>query len=154
KAAKVRRAWRLGYLGVGAISGLTLALLVLGTNLILGTPVAGAVASAVMSFGWLVVVRKGKLRPGPGGSIVPYAVLVGGTIAGHLWFLIIPPAWLAGVVASPALYAFGGVGVAVAQYRQPVDGLASKAFRLWLNTGVPTALDILFGVVMQGGHIA
>src|SRR5699024_11399966 len=50
KAAKVRRAWRLGYLGVGAISGLTLALLVLGTNLVLGTPVAGAVASAVMSF--------------------------------------------------------------------------------------------------------
>lgn len=154
RAVKVRGAQRLGYLGVGAASGLMLALLVLGANLVLGTPVAGAVAAAVMSIGWLLVVRKGKLLPGPGGSIVPYAVLVGGTIAGQLLSSVVSVEWLADVIASPALYAFAGVGVAIAQYRQPVDGLASNAFRLWLNTGVPTALYILFGVVMQGGHIA
>src|SRR5699024_10244391 len=135
-------------------SGLMLALLVLGTNLVFGTPVAGAVGAAVMSISWLLVVRKGKLRPGPGGSLVPYAVLVGGTIAGQLISSVVAVEWLAEVIASPALYAFAGVGVAIAQYRQPVDGLAGNAFRLWLNTGVPTALYILFGVVMQGGHIA
>ena len=154
RAVKVRGAQRLGYLGIGAASGLMLALLVLGTNLVFGTPVAGAVAAAVMSIGWLLVVRKGKLRPGPGGSLVPYAVLVGGTIAGQLISSVVAVEWLAEVIASPALYAFAGVGVAIAQYRQPVDGLAGNAFRLWLNTGVPTALYILFGVVMQGGHIA
>lgn len=154
RAVKVRGAKRLGYLGIGAVSGLMLALLVLGTNLVFGTPVAGAVAAAVMSIGWLLVVRKGKLRPGPGGSLVPYAVLVGGTIAGQLISSVVAVEWLAEVIASPALYAFAGVGVAIAQYRQPVDGLAGNAFRLWLNTGVPTALYILFGVVMQGGHIA
>lgn len=154
RAANVRGVKTLGYLGIGAVSGLMLALLVLGTNLVFGTPVAGAVGAAIMSIGWLLVVRKGKLLPGPGGSIVPYAVLVGGTMLGQLLSSVIAVEWLAEVIASPAVYAFAGVGVAIAQYQKPVDGLAGNAFRLWLNTGVPTALYILFGLVMEGGHIA
>src|SRR5690625_1194276 len=67
---------------------------------------------------------------------------------------MLPIGWLSEVISSPALYAFTGVGVALAQYRRPTPGLAPDAWRLWLNTGVPTALYICFGVVMQGGHIA
>lgn len=154
RAAKVTGTDLVGYLLAGAASGLVLALLVLVSNLLLGTPVAGAVASAIMTIGWLLVVRKGKLTPGPGGSVIPYIVLVLGTIAGQMVSSVIPIGWLAEVIASPAVYSFAGVGVALAQYRQPTPGLASDAWRLWLNTGVPTALYILFGVVMQGGHIA
>ncbi|HJF13865.1 MAG TPA: L-lactate permease [Enteractinococcus helveticum] len=152
--AGVRGTKRAGYLAVGAASGLSLALLVLVSNLLLGTPVAGAVAAAIMTIAWLLVVRKGKLLPGPGGSIVPYAVLVFGTIAGQLISSPFESAWWTEIVASPAVYAFAGVGVALLQYKQPATGLADSAFKLWLNTGVPTALYILFGVVMQGGHIA
>ena len=154
RSAKVRGLMLVGYLCVGAVSGLLLGALVLGSNLLLGTPVAGAVGAAIMSVAWLLVVRKGNLRPGPGGSIIPYAVLVFGTIAGQLVSSVVPIGWLAEVISSPAVYAFAGVGVALAQYRQPTPGLAHDAFRLWLNTGVPTALYILFGLVMQGGHIA
>lgn len=154
RSAKVTGARMVGYLAVGALSGLVLGILVLVSNLLLGTPVAGAVASAVMTIGWLLVVRKGRLLPGPGGSILPYAVLVFGTIAGQLISAVIPIVWLTEIVASPALYAFAGVGVALAQYRQPTPGLASDSWALWLKTGIPTALYILFGVVMEGGHIA
>ena len=129
-------------------------MLVLVSNLLLGTPVAGAVASAIMTILWLLVVRKGKLLPGPGGSILPYAVLVFGTIAGQLITSPFETAWWTEIIASPAVYAFAGVGVALLQYKQPATGLAASSFKLWLNTGVPTALYILFGVVMQGGHIA
>lgn len=151
---RVRGAKLLGYLVIGAISGLALGVLVLVSNLLLGTPVAGAVAAAIVTIIWLVVVRKGALLPGPGGSIVPYAVLVVGTIAGQVITAGFEDSWWTEVVASPAVYAFAGVCVALLQYRQPAPGLARDSFKLWLNTGVPTALYILFGVVMQGGHIA
>src|SRR5699024_6482686 len=150
--AGVRGTKRAGYLAVGAAAGLSLALLVLVSNLLLGTPVAGAVAAAIMTIAWLLVGRKGKLLPGPGGSIVPYAVLVFLTIAGHLISSPIQSAWWTEIVASLAVYAFAGVGVALLQYKQPATGLAYSAFKLWLNTGVPTALYFLFGVVMQCGH--
>jgi lactate permease len=152
--AGVRGAKLLGYLAVGALSGLMLGVLVLGSNWLLGTPVAGAVASAILTIAWLLVVRRGKLLPGPGGSIVPYMVLVFGTILGQIISSQVDESWWTEIVASPALYAFAGVAVALWQYRKPAPGLASDAFRLWLNTGVPTALYILFGVVMEGGHIA
>lgn len=61
--AKVRGAKFVGYLAAGAGSGLMLSILVLTSNLMLGTPVAGAVAAALMTLGWLLVIRKGKLRP-------------------------------------------------------------------------------------------
>ncbi len=150
----VRGVKLIGYLVVGAGSGLGLAVLVLVSNLLLGTPVAGAVAAAIMSILWLLIVRKGNLWPGPGGSIVPYAVLVLGTIAGQVISSQFDTSGWTEIVASPAVYAFAGVGVALWQYQQSAPGLAASAFKLWLNTGVPTALYILFGVVMQGGHIA
>lgn len=151
---RVRGAKFFGYLTVGAASGLGLALLVLAANLLLGTPVAGAVAAALMTIIWLLIVRKGALRPGPGGSIVPYAVLVFGTIAGQIIASRFDASWWTEVIASPAVYAFAGVAVALWQYGQPATGLAASSFGLWLKTGVPTALYILFGVVMEGGHIA
>lgn len=154
RSAKVTGIRLAGYLAVGAVSGLLLGVLVLISNLLLGTPVAGAVASAVMTIGWLLVIRQGKVLPGPGGAILPYAVLVFGTIAGQVLSSVLPIEWLAAIVSSPAVYAFAGVGVALAQYRHRTPGLGKEAFRLWFNTGVPTALYILFGVVMQGGHIA
>lgn len=150
----VRGTQLLGYLAVGAGSGLSLAILVLVSNWLLGTPVAGAVAAAIVTVGWLLVVRKGSLLPGPGGAIAPYAVLVFGTIAGQLASSQFETAWWTEIIASPAVYAFAGVGVALFQYRRPSPGLAADAFRLWVNTGIPTALYILFGVVMEGGHIA
>ena len=152
--ANVRGLTLAGYLAVGAASGLMLGVLVLGSNWLLGTPVAGAVGGAIMTVGWLLIVRRGKLRPGPGGSVVPYAVLVIGTIFGQLITSGAQGTWWAEIVASPALYAFAGVAVALIQHAGPAPGLARDAFKLWLNTGVPTALYILFGVVMQGGHIA
>lgn len=151
--ANVRGAKLLGYLAVGATSGLLLAVLVFASNLLAGTPVAGAVAAAIMTIGWLLVVRKGALRPGPGGAIVPYLVLVAGTIAGQLVASVLDSSWNQ-LIASPAPYAFTAVAVALWQYRQPAPELAPAAFQLWLKTGVPTALYILFGVVMEGGHIA
>lgn len=152
--AKVRGVKLFGYLAAGATSGLMLGVLVLTSNWLLGTPVAGAVAAAIMTVGWLLIVRRGTLRPGPGGSIAPYAVLVIGTIFGQVVTSGSEDTWWAAIVASPAVYAFAGVAVALIQYAGPAPGLARDAFKLWLNTGVPTALYILFGVVMQGGHIA
>ena len=152
--AKVRGAKLFGYLVIGAGSGLMLGVLVLVSNWLLGTPVAGAVAAAIMTVGWLLIVRRGALRPGPGGSIVPYAVLVLGTIFGQVVSSGFDGQWWTEIVASPALYAFAGVGVALWQYGGRSPGLARDAFKLWLNTGVPTALYILFGVVMEGGDIA
>src|SRR5699024_12562085 len=108
---------RRGYLGIGALSGLVLAVVVFSSNVLLGTAVAGAVASALVSLGWLLVTRKRKLRPGPGGSIIPYAVSVVGIIVGQLLAGMLPIGWLSEVISSPALYAFTGVGVALAQYR-------------------------------------
>jgi lactate permease len=152
--AKVRGAKLVGYLAVGATSGLMLGVFVLVANWLLGTPVAGAVASAIMTVIWLLIVRRGSLRPGPGGSIVPYTVLVLGTIFGQIVTSGAGDQWWTEIVASPAVYAFAGVGVALAQHRASTPGLAGDAFKLWLNTGVPTALYILFGVVMAGGQIA
>src|SRR5699024_912275 len=103
--------------------------------------------------GWLLIIRRGKILPGPGSSIAPYAVLVLGTIAGQIATTWVPNGWQP-IIASPAVYAFLGVAVALWQYRQPAPSLAGRAAGLWLKTGVPTALYILFGVVMQGGHIA
>lgn len=151
---KVRGAKLVGYLAVGAASGLMLGMLVLVSNWLLGTPVAGAVGAAILTIAWLLIVRRGNLRPGPGGSIVPYAVLVGGTIIGQIITSDVEQQWWTEIVGSPALYAFAGVGVALLQYGARAPGLATDAFKLWLNTGVPTALYILFGVVMQGGQIA
>lgn len=143
----------LGYLATGAASGLGLALLVLGANLMIGTPVAGAVAAAIMTFIWLLVIRRGKILPGPGGSIVPYAVLVVGTILGQMLSGFVSEGW-AHIISSPALYAFAGVAVALWQYKHKTPGLAANSAGLWVRTAIPTALYILFGVTMQAGHIA
>ena len=76
-------AHKLLWAGIATGSALLLWGLTMGANLLLGTPVAGAVATLIMSVLWLLYIRRGRLTPGPGRSLVPYLILMIGTITGR-----------------------------------------------------------------------
>lgn len=148
---------RIAWAGVGAGSGMTLWLLTLGANFLLGTPVAGAVATLVMSVLWLLYIRRGRLTPGPGRALIPYLILMIGTIAGQLVYRAVELGALGEILASPALWSTTGALLALtflpieaAQLRE----LPGASLKMWWNAAIPTALYILFGVMIAGGGLA
>lgn len=64
------RGQKLLWAGIATGSALLLWGLTMGANLLLGTPVAGAVATLIMSVLWLLYIRRGRLTPGPGLSLI------------------------------------------------------------------------------------
>ena len=72
----------LPWLGVAVLSGVAQWALILGANLVVGTAPAGAVATFVLTVAWLLVIRGGRLLPGPGRDVVPYLTLMAGTVLG------------------------------------------------------------------------
>lgn len=151
------RKQRFGWAGVGAGSGVVLWLLTLSANFLLGTPVAGAVATLVMAVVWLLYIRRGRLTPGPGRSIIPYLILMVGTIAGQLISRSVDLGALGEVLASPALWSSTGALLALTFLSidaKSLRALPNASVRMWWNAAIPTALYILFGVIIAGGGLA
>lgn len=141
----------------GAASSTGLWALVLGANWLLGTPVAGAVAAGIMSVVWLLIIRRGKLLPAPGKALIPYAVLMLGTIAGQTVAGFLKDSALTEIISSPALWSFSGALIGLALFKissEQRDGLPRRFGLMWLNVGTPTALYILLGVMISGGGLA
>ncbi|GAA4106621.1 L-lactate permease [Enteractinococcus coprophilus] len=148
---------RFAWAGVGAGSGLLLWALTMIANLLLGTPVAGAVSTLMMSVLWLLYIRRGRLTPGPGRSLIPYLILMIGTITGQLIYRAYDLGVLGEVLASPALWSTTGALVSLTFL--PVDAdsmraLPKASLHMWWNAAMPTALYILLGVIIAGGGLA
>lgn len=145
------------WVGAGVVSAVVLWALVLLANLLLGTPVAGAVATLLVSLLWLLVLRRGRLRPGPGLPLVPYLVLMGGTVAGQLLHREVDLGPAGEVVSSPALWSVTAalLGARLLSLARSQSGVVLRdAGRLWLQAGLPTALYMVLGVMMAGGGLA
>lgn len=154
---KLSRSQRVGWAGVGAGSGIMLWGLTMLANLLLGTPVAGAVATLIMSIVWLLIIRRGQLTPSPGRSLVPYLILMVGTIAGQLIYRTYDLGVVGEVLASPALWSITGALVSLTFLpieSESLRALPGASIRMWWNAAMPTALYILFGVVIAGGGLA
>src|SRR5699024_5563478 len=62
----IARSRKLFWAAAGTGSGVLLWGFTMLANLLLGTPVAGAVATLIMAILWLLYIRRGRLTPGPG----------------------------------------------------------------------------------------
>lgn len=141
----------------GLVSGLALAGLVLGANLLLGTAVAGAVGSLLMSALWALVISRGRLGPTPWRALTPYLVLLIGTITGQMVERFLLPNALGAVIGSPALWSTVGAlsGIVVLSLDRDHRGrLPRETWRMWRGTAVPTGLYLLLGYAVSGGGLA
>jgi lactate permease len=154
RAGSVRLSRRLRWAATGTGSALLLWGCISAANWTLGTPVAGAAGSAVVAVFWLVIVRGGQLLPAPGASLLPYAVLVLGTVAGQSVASQIDVAPVAAVLESPALWALAGAVTGVLVFTPDSRirvALSIEAGSMLLQVGVPTTLYVVFGTVMGAG---
>ncbi|ALU40111.1 hypothetical protein AS188_10570 [Kocuria flava] len=155
--ARFRAAVHARWIGAGLASGAVLSVLVLAANLALGTAVAGAVATLVMSAGWAAVISRGRLGPVPVRALVPYAVLLAGTTAGQLLERALPLGGFGAVLGSPALWSSTGAlaGVVVLGLdRSHRRRLPRETLRMWLQVAVPTGLYLVLGTAVSGGGLA
>lgn len=147
----------LRWVAAGTGSALLLWVSISAANWALGTPVAGAAGSAVVAVFWLLVVRRGRLLPAPGTSLLPYAVLVLGTVTGQWAASRIDVSPVAAVLESPALWALAGAATGVLLFA-PDRGtritLSAEAGSMLLQVGIPTTLYVVFGTVMGAGGLA
>ena len=145
------------WLGAGVVSALVLWALVLVANLLLGTAVAGAVATLAVSVLWLLVLRRGRLRPGPGRAMVPYLVLMAGTVTGQMLNRTLELGPAGEVISSPALWSITAAmlgGWMLHLERGQVPRLLGDSVRLWGQAGVPTGRYMMLGVAVAGGGLA
>ena len=155
--ARARPADYGAWIGMGLASGVVLSALVLAANLAFGTAVAGAVATLVMSAGWAGVISRGRMGPVPARALVPYLVLLGGTIIGQLLEGLLPPGEFGAVLGSPALWSITGalVGVVVLSMdREHRRRLPREIRRMWLQVAAPTGLYLVLGSAVSGGGLA
>ena len=142
---------------IATASGLVLWGFTMLANLLLGTPVAGAVATLIMSVLWLLYIRRGKLTPGPGRPLVPYLILMVGTITGQIIYRTIDLGVLGEIIASPALWS---TTAALASFTflimspENKRALPKATLMLWWGVAIPTALYVLLSVVIAGGGLA
>lgn len=143
--------------GIATMSSLVLWGLTMLANLLLGTPVAGAVATLTMSVLWLVYIRRGRLTPGPGRSLVPYLILMIGTITGQVVYRVIDLGALGEVLASPALWSTTAALTALTfltMSDKDKQALPKATLVMWWGVAIPTALYVLLGVMIAGGGLA
>ena len=147
----------LPWLGVAVLSGVAQWALILGANLVVGTAPAGAVATFVLTVAWLLVIRGGRLLPGPGRDVVPYVTLMAGTVLGTTVEDALGLTGVLSVVGTPALWSFVAVGAGAAllglgpHARRTVPG---EAARLWVGTAIPNALYVAFGLTLSAGGVS
>ena len=156
-AADIPRRRKIFWAIIGTGSGIILWSFTMVANLLLGTPVAGAVATLIMSMLWLLVIRRGRLTPGPGRSLVPYLVLLVGTIIGQLVYRSVELGVLGEIISSPALWSTTAALTALTfMQMQPGDAqaLPKASLLMWWGVAIPTALYVLLGVMMAGGGLA
>lgn len=145
------------WLAVGLLSGAAQWALILGANLSVGTAPAGAVGTFVLTVAWLLVIRRGRLTPGPGRDVVPYVTLMAGTVLGTTVEDALGLTGVLSVVGTPALWSFVAVGAGVAllglgpHARRTVPG---EAARLWVGTAIPNALYVAFGLTLSAGGVS
>lgn len=145
------------WIGTGILSGVVLSVLVVGANLVVGTPPAGATATLAMSAAWALLIGRGRMGPVPVRELVPYLVLLGGTIVGQALERGLPLGAVGPVLGSPALWSVTGalVGTAVLSLaRQQRWRLPRETWRMWLGVAVPTGLYLLLGTAVAGGGLA
>jgi lactate permease len=147
----------LTWIGMGLASGVVLSVLVLAANLAFGTAVAGAVATLVMSAGWAGVISRGRMGPVPVRALVPYLVLLLGTITGQLLEGLLPLGGVGAVLGSPALWSITGalVGIVVLSMDRDHRWLLPREIRrMWLQVAVPTGLYLVLGTAVSAGGLA
>jgi lactate permease len=145
------------WIGMGLASGLVLSVLVLAANLAFGTAVAGTVATLVMSAGWAGVISRGRMGPVPARALVPYLVLLGGTIIGQFLESLLPLEGSGAMLGSPALWSITGAlaGVVVLSMdREDRRRLPRESIRMWLQVATPTGLYLVLGTAVSGGGLA
>lgn len=145
------------WIATGTGSALLLWVSVISVNWALGTPVAGPSATALVAVFWLLIVRRGRILPGPGVSLLPYGVLVLGTMLGQILGSVVGPVLLSEILESPALWALAGAATGLALFSigdTARTTLFTEAGSMLLQVGLPTALYVLFGMVMDGGGLA
>lgn len=146
------------WLGLAVVSGVAQAALILLANLTVGVAPAGAVGCGLVALLWLIVIRRGRLTPGPGRDIVPYLVLLAGTIAGTGAVASLGLGGAAGtVLSSPALWSATAAVVGAVILHLDHAGRRSvprEAARLWVGTAIPTALYVVFGFTLAAGGTA
>lgn len=148
---------RVGWILIGVTSGLMLWVLTLLANFILGTPVAGAVATMTTTVVWLLYLRRGRLTPGPGRSLVPYLILLIGTITGQLLYRFFDLGVFGEIIASPALWSSTAALLSLLFLSispQNLRALPKDSLGLWWSVAIPTALYVLLGIVIAGGGLA
>lgn len=151
------RRQRIVWAGIGTGSAVVLWSFTMLANLLLGTPVAGAVATLLMSVVWLLYIRRGRLTPGPGRSLVPYLILMVGTIAGQIAYRSVDLGAFGEVLASPALWsttaALAGATFLTMSAKDK-RALPKASLVMWWAVAIPTALYVLLGVIIAGGGLA
>lgn len=151
------RSQKIGWAGIATASGLILWVFTMLANLLLGTPVAGAVSTMIMSVIWLLYIRRGNLTPGPGRSLVPYLILMFGTIAGQIIYRTVDLGALGEVLASPALWSTTGALASLTFLPISAEdqrALPKATLVMWWGVAIPTALYVLLGVMIAGGGLA
>ncbi|HEY4557197.1 MAG TPA: L-lactate permease, partial [Enteractinococcus sp.] len=151
------RSQKIGWAGIATASGLILWGFTMLANLLLGTPVAGAVSTMIMSVIWLLYIRRGNLTPGPGRSLVPYLILMFGTIAGQIIYRTVDLGALGEVLASPALWSTTGALASLTFLPISAEdqrALPKATLVMWWGVAIPTALYVLLGVMIAGGGLA
>lgn len=142
---------------IATASGLVLWGVTMLANLLLGTPVAGAVSTLIMSVLWLLYIRRGKLTPGPGRPLVPYLILMVGTITGQIIYRTIDLGVLGEIIASPALWSTTAALTSFTFLTMSDDNkraLPKATLMMWWGVAIPTALYVLLGVMIAGGGLA
>ncbi|WP_378086850.1 L-lactate permease [Citricoccus sp. GCM10030269] len=145
------------WIGTGLAAGLVQGSLILLANVLLGTAVAGAVGSLVMSAAWAWIISRGRLRPVPWSFLAPYLILLAATVAGQMVERFAWPNAVGAVLGSPALWSAVGAlsGVVILQMdRDQRWRLPRETGRMWLSTAVPTGLYLLLGYAVSGGGLA
>lgn len=153
----IARSRKLFWTAAGIGSGVLLWGFTMLANLLLGTPVAGAVATLMMAILWLLYIRRGRLTPGPGRSLVPYLILLIGTIVGQIIYRTVELGALGEVLASPALWSTTAALVAMTFLTMSTEDRATlplASLIMWWQVAIPTALYVLLGVMMAGGGLA
>lgn len=156
-AGGVRISHYLRWVAAGTGSAVLLWVSISAANWALGTPVAGAAGSAVVATFWLLVVRGGRFLPAPGTSLLPYAVLMLGTITGQWAASHIGISPVAAVLESPALWALAGAAAGILLFAPDAGTritLSTEAGSMLLQVGIPTTLYVVFGTVMGAGGLA
>ncbi|MGO1885111.1 MAG: L-lactate permease, partial [Citricoccus sp.] len=141
----------------GFSAGLVQSTLIMLSNLLLGTAVAGAVGSLLMSAGWALIISRGRLQPTPWRDLAPYLILLVGTISGQILERALLPNGLGAVLGSPALWSITGAlaGIWILGMESHHRWLLPRETgRVWLGAAIPTGLYLLLGYAVSGGGLA